>query len=51
MLFVFVLCLLTHGLFVSNIILHHVQCSQSVGFPNSMFTPFFNERDICSLDK
>ena len=53
MLYVFMLCLglLKDNLFISNIILHHAQCFQSVGFPNSMFTPFINERAMCSLEK
>ena len=33
-------------LFISNIILHHAQCIQFVGFTNFMVTPFFNERAI-----
>ena len=43
MLFVFMLYLgfLTHSLSISNIILHHAQCFQSVGFPNFMFSLFF----------
>ena len=49
----FVLCLgsLTHSLFISNIILHHAQCFQSVGFPNFMFTQFacFSMKGLCTL--
>ena len=43
MLFVFKLCLglFTHSLFTSNIILHHAQCFQSVGFPNLIVTMFY----------
>ena len=48
MLFVFMLCLalLTHRLFISNIILHHAQCFYSVGLPYSMFSPFFQWNGI-----
>ena len=42
------LVLLTNSLFISNIILHHAQCSLCVGFPNSMFTSFFNDRAMLS---
>ena len=53
MLSVFMLCLglLTHSLFILSIILHHAQWFQSVGFRNFMFTPFFNERAMCVLEK
>ena len=39
--FVFMLCLglLTHGLFISSIILHHAQCFNLLVFPNYMLTP------------
>ena len=51
MLFVFILFLglLTHSLFISNIILNHAQCFKSVGFPNFMFAQFFYVRGMCSL--
>ena len=50
MLIFFKLChgLLTHSLFISNIILHHAQCFYSVGFPNSIFSPFFM-KGLCVL--
>ena len=54
MFFVFMLFLglLTHGLFISSIILHHAQCFNPLVFPNSMFTPFFMffyDMALCSL--
>ena len=52
MLYVFTLCLglLTHCLFISNIILPHAQCFESVGFPNSMFTSFFfSMKGLCAI--
>ena len=53
MLFVFMLCLglLTHSLFISNILLHHAESIQSVGFPFFMLTPFINGKVVCSLEK
>ena len=43
MLLAFLLCigLFTRSWFISNIVLHHAQCSLSDGFPNSVFTPFY----------
>ena len=53
MLFIFMLCLglLTHILFISCIYLYHAQCFNLLVLPNSMFTPFFNEKAMCSLLK
>ena len=51
--FCFMLCigLLTHSLFISSMIFHHAQCFNLLVFPNSMFTPFFYEMAMCSLEK